>query len=170
MKDIAGRVLGIRLRRPNGFKLAVTGSREGLFIPGLDNQANETSPLLICEGPTDTAALLDMGFSHVAGRPSCTGGVKLLVELVRSRGRPEVVVVADADKPGRRGAENLASVLLVYTPAVRIIQPPVGQKDARDWLRAGGTRDDVEEVIRATEPRHLVIRARTTDCREGGRS
>ena len=59
--------------------------------------------MLICEGPTDTAALLDMGFANVVGRPSCTGGIKLLVELVCQRRSEEVVVVADGDEPGQGG-------------------------------------------------------------------
>jgi hypothetical protein len=150
-----GQVLGIRLRRPAGFKFAVKGGREGLFLPAGAEAGN--SPLLICEGPTDAAALWDMGFGAVVGRPSCTGGVKLLCELVR-RWRPaEVVVVADGDEPGCRGADNLAAVLVVYVPVVRVICPPGGIKDAREWLRAGGTRADVDKAIAAAPVRRLVV-------------
>jgi phage/plasmid primase-like uncharacterized protein len=124
MIDLDGNVLGIRLRRPNGYKFAVTGSREGLFIPS--DVEGESSPLLICEGPTDAAALLDMGFNNVVGRPSCMGGIKLLVDLVRRRQAQEVVIVSDGDEPGRHGAGNLAAVLVAYTPAVRVIVPPDG--------------------------------------------
>jgi hypothetical protein len=79
MMDVAGRVQGIRLRFSNGRKLAVRGGREGLFVP---SGLAATNQLLICEGPTDTAALLDLGFAAV-GRPSCAGGTRLLVELLR---------------------------------------------------------------------------------------
>lgn len=150
MSNAAGNVLGIRLRLPSGKKLSVKGGREGLFIPeGLGDGA-----LLITEGPTDAAALLDLGFNAV-GRPSCTGGVKLLVELVRDR--PEVVIVADGDAPGQRGANNLAVVLAAYAPAVRIITPPAGIKDAREWKRRGATHDDVQAAIDAAEVRTLKI-------------
>jgi hypothetical protein len=84
MTDANCYVLGIRLRRPDGSKFAAKGGNDGLFLPTgkcLD------STLLIAEGPTDTGALLDMGFANVVGRPSCTGGVKLLVELLRQRQR-----------------------------------------------------------------------------------
>jgi hypothetical protein len=40
---------------------------------------------------------------------------------------------------------------------VRVIVPPNGIKDARDWLRAGGTRQDVEEAIRAAAERRLRV-------------
>ena len=104
MQDAGGNVLGFRLRLPGGKKLSVRGGKEGLFVPeGIDAHGL----LLIAEGPTDTAALLDLGFNAV-GRPSCTGGVKLLVDLVRKHRPSEVVIVADADTPGQRGAESLA--------------------------------------------------------------
>lgn len=161
MRDAGGGVLGIRLRRPDGRKFAVRGGREGLFLPQGGGGGGTGGRLLVCEGPTDAAALLDLGFDPgaVAGRPSCTGGTKLLCELVRQRRPSEVTVIADGDEPGRRGAANLAAVLLAYAPAVRVVQPPSGVKDVRDWLRAGGTRRDVEQQMAAAPARRLAIRA-----------
>jgi DNA primase len=95
----------------------------------------------------------------VAGRPSCTGGVKQVTELCQRRQSQEVVIVSDNDEPGRLGANNLASVLVAYVPAVRVIVPPDGIKDTRDWLKAGGTRQDVERAIEAATVRRLVIKA-----------
>jgi 5S rRNA maturation endonuclease (ribonuclease M5) len=174
MLSADGTVLGIRLRRETGKKFAVRGGKEGLFLPVGEAQGESgsvgsvrvgprgcysgDSTLLICEGPTDTAALLDMGFDNVVGRPSCTGGIKLLVELVRVQQPAEAVIVADTDEPGQRGASNLASVLVAYVPAVRVIQPPDGLKDARAWLQEGGTRQDVEKAIAAALVRRLTIR------------
>jgi hypothetical protein len=165
MRDAAGNVAGIRLRRPDGFKFAVTGGREGLFLPAGSDTAG--GPLLVCEGPTDVAALWDMGFRNLVGRPSCTGGIKLLVELVRRRRSPELVIVADGDEPGLRGARNLASVMVAYVPAVRVVAPPEGVKDARDWLRAGGGRQDVQQAIQAAPVRRLTVRAATTGTKRG---
>ena len=157
MTDSAGRVLGIRLRRPDGAKFSVTGGKEGLFVPSTVEGQN--GPLLICEGPTDTAALLDMGFNNVVGRPSCTGGMKLLVELVRQRKPSSVVIASDGDEPGRRGADNLASVLVAYAPQVQVIAPPSGIKDVREWLQRGGTQQDIQAAIDAGPARRLVVRA-----------
>jgi hypothetical protein len=158
MTGAAGRVLGIRLRKQNGRKFAVSGGREGLFLPAdLDTRGR----ILICEGPTDTAALLDLDFAAV-GRPSCTGGVRLLVELVQRYRPVDVVVVADGDGPGRRGADNLASVLTAYAPAVRVIEPPSGINDARDWMRQGTAHDDVLAAIEATPARRLQVSTRPT--------
>jgi hypothetical protein len=68
-----------------------------------------------------------------------------------------VVVVADSDPPGQRGAENLARQLVAYVPAVRRITPPTGIKDAREWLQAGATAADVLRAIAAAPVRKLTI-------------
>lgn len=162
MKDDCGQYLGIRLRQPSRRKFAVAGGREGLFVP---SNLYAGGPLLICEGPTDTAAMLDLGFDAV-GRPSCGGGVKLLTNLVRGWNRPDVVVVSDADGPGQNGANNLAAALAVYCPSVRVIAPPEGAKDARDWKRRGATADDVHERIAAAPVRKLTVAATLMNGRE----
>jgi phage/plasmid primase-like uncharacterized protein len=158
MMDASGNIVGIRLRRPNGFKFAVSGGKEGLFLP----VGPHSSSLLIAEGPTDTAALLDMGYEagQVVGRPSSVGGIKLLANLVQNRQPKEVTIVADGDEPGQLGADNLASVLLVYCKAIRVIRPPEGIKDTRAWLQAGGTKEDVESVIAAAPVRLLAMTVR----------
>ncbi len=161
MSDAGGRILGVRLRLPSGRKLSVRGGKEGLFIP---TDLNAGGRLLVCEGPTDTAALLGLGLSAV-GRPSCSGGVRLLVELVKQRRTADVVIVADGDGPGQRGAGNLAAVLMAYCPAVRIIAPPVGIKDAREWKRRGATAADVTAAIDAAPVRKLEIRAKAGRAR-----
>ena len=63
------RIIGILRRFPDGRKLCVKGGRAGLFIPAGLPDAGE---VLICEGPTDAAALITIGFDAV-GRASCRG-------------------------------------------------------------------------------------------------
>ncbi|MBI2481514.1 MAG: toprim domain-containing protein, partial [Planctomycetia bacterium] len=122
MSDSSGRVVGIRLRLLGGGKISVDGGKEGLFVPRV---LDPNVGLLICEGPTDTAAILDLGFNAI-GRPSCSGGLKLIVDLVQRRQPSQVVVIADRDAPGQQGAENLAAVLVAYSAAVRVIAPSAG--------------------------------------------
>jgi hypothetical protein len=158
MSDDTGRVIGVRLRTADGKKFAVRGSRNGLFISeGID----PTGLVLVAEGPTDTAALLDLGFAAV-GRPSCTGGVPLLAGFVRRHRPAHVVVVSDRDGHGRGqdGASELARRLTLYCRSVRVILPPDGVKDARAWVRAGATRDDVSGVIDAAPPWRVAVIAR----------
>ena len=153
MSDAAGKVRGIRLRTPYGRKFAVRGGKEGLFLPAdLDGGG-----LLITEGPTDCAALLDLGFAAV-GRPSCTGGIKLLVDLVKRRQPSQVVIVSDADAAGQHGANDLASAMQAYAQAVRVITPPDGIKDARQWKQRGATHEQIKSAIDVAPVRRLAIK------------
>lgn len=156
MVDATGRVIGIRRRLPSGRKLSVKGGHDGVFIP---DDLGTPDPLLISEGPTDTAALLDLGFPAI-GRPSCSGGTRHIIALVREAAPGTVVIVADPDEPGQRGADRLASAVRIYCRDVRIITPPAPHKDARAWKQAGATREKVEEAIQAAPARRLPVRCR----------
>lgn len=145
--------IGIRLRRPEGPKFAVTGSSNGLFIPR--NLTGE-GPLLIVEGPTDTAAMLDLNFDCI-GRPSCSACVDMTVAYCEGR---DVVIVGDYDEqkkrpdgtvyyPGQEGAEVLANALLGKARSVKLIYPPAGIKDSRAWKNAGATEGVVRAMIQA---------------------
>ncbi|MBM4020214.1 MAG: toprim domain-containing protein [Planctomycetes bacterium] len=142
MCDAKRRVIGIRLRAEDGRKWAVAGSHNGLFWP--DGLAG-IGPLLVCEGPTDTAALLDLGYDAI-GRPSCTGVVDLVIQVVRAQRRRDVVIVADADGPGIEGANRLAEALTAANRRPKVIRPLKG-KDARAWVQAGATPAVVDCAI-----------------------
>jgi hypothetical protein len=133
---------GIRLRAENGQKWAVRGSRNGLFWP--DALAG-SGPLLLGEGPTDVAALLDLGYDAI-GRPSCAGTIEMAVDAVRRLHHRLVVVVADADGPGVEGADRLAEALTEAGRRPKVIRPLQG-KDARAWVQAGATRAVVDSAI-----------------------
>jgi len=151
MSDSENRIIGVRRRSPSGYKLSVTGSVNGLFVPtGLDSGKR----LLICEGATDTAAALDLGFDAV-GRPNCSSRVEMTARA--ARGRTEIVIVGDDDPPGRRGAEKLADALALHYPSVKVVYPPENIKDLRDWLRAGLSRETLHRIIEETEPIRLKV-------------
>ncbi|MDM4014606.1 primase-helicase zinc-binding domain-containing protein [Roseiconus lacunae] len=158
MVDDQNEVVGIRLRSmETGDKWSVRGGQAGLFIPtGISNPER----LLICEGPTDCAAMVAIGFDAI-GRPSCNGAVAMTTRLVRRIGARECVIIADDDAHGAgiRGAESLAAELLAVCRLVRTMTPPKGVNDARDWINAGASHDDVLGVIGSTEPKSLTITA-----------
>jgi hypothetical protein len=148
MRDRAedGTATGIRLRRTDGTKWAVKGSRQGLFVP---RSFPIGGTLVITEGPTDAAAMLMLCFDAV-GRPSCNSGVGLLVDLVQQHHFQDVAIIADRDIPGQRGARYLASRLVGYVPeGVKIVTPPSTAKDARQWVQSGADRHDIMDAIEA---------------------
>lgn len=147
MWDGRGRMIGIRLRGLNGQKWCVPGSFNGIFHP-IYVANDEDTLLMICEGPTDCAALLDLGFDAI-GRPSALAGVNHLTEFVRA-GRRKVVIVIDADSKDAvelPGAVKLAKAIRPLTSDVSILRTPGGYKDIRGWYLCGGTRKDLMELI-----------------------
>ena len=155
MLDADGNVIGIRLRCPKtSRKWALNGSRAGLifdpegFIEPLDR-------LWVVEGPTDAAALLSIDL-HAVGVPSAGGSADLLVALAR-RVRPrEIVIVADGDEAGQRGAERLRDALLIMAP-VRMMTPPIGIKDPRAWVCSGADREAFERVAMDAQVHRVVF-------------
>lgn len=101
----------------------------------------EAEPL-ICEGPTDATAAMDLGFYPI-GRPSCQGCEKHVLDTCRRMHFTRATICSDADGPGITGARKLADGLRASRIAVRIVKPD-GHKDLRDWYRHGATRDVVE--------------------------
>jgi DNA primase len=155
MRDADERVIGIRLRLASGRKLAVPGSKNGLFIA--TRLIDYIDRLLVSEGESDCAALLDLGFTAV-GRPGCTSCARQLARLVHRVQPNAVIIVADNDAQGIRGANDLGRRLRINCADVRIIQPPEHLKDARDWKRAGATRDAIETSIAAACPVAISVR------------
>ncbi len=137
MKDGENNFVGIRLRNEEGRKWAVTGSRQGLFIPCV----KLSDPLYICEGPTDTAAALSIGLCAI-GKPSCNCNTEQISILVKRNNIKKVVIVSDQDEPGLRGAETLSKELKISNC---IILPPA--KDMREFVNRGGTKMIIETLV-----------------------
>lgn len=162
MRDGDDQLTGFRLRRWNGAKFTRKGTHEGLCLP---RSLSTGTQLLVAEGPTDTAALLDLGFNAV-GRPSCTGGVQQLSRLVRRLKSTELVIAADADGPGQLGASRLMERMVQDVP-VRIFRPPA--KDIREWLQRGGASTTEVLGLIAAAPVHrlsVIVKSRTTGGRQ----
>lgn len=138
MREANGNVCGIRYRSMNDQKFAERGGREGLFFQPADLVREY---LVIVEGASDTAAMIDVGFPSVIGRANCTGNVPQIVSLCRRLGPLRIVVVPDNDAPGINGANLLIESL---PNGANLLRLPDGIKDVRecvqstknaDWLR-----------------------------------
>jgi hypothetical protein len=154
MRDDTGKVIGIRTRDWNGNKKAITGSRAGLFY----SQSPEALELLerfnvafLAEGPTDTSALLTLGF-YAVGRPNCMSGNDYVIKLLKRFKISRAVIVSDNDeiktggkRPGLVGANQLKKQLGI--PSV-LWMPPSPIKDVREFVSEGGTRELIEDDLR----------------------
>ena len=160
MVDNIGRITGMRLRKPDGVKFSVTGGHEGVFR-AVDWNSCPGKMLYIVEGASDAIALHGVGIQSVIGRPSCTGGISIITSLVREHRPKHIIIIADNDTPGFAGAERLAQNLMAYCRDVRIITPPAGIKDARQWITAGATADTIHAAADAAPRKTIIIQIRT---------
>lgn len=150
MVNGSGQKIGIRLRAASGAKWAVTGSRQGIFIP----QTLADDVAFIVEGPTDCAAALTMGVFPI-GRPSCRGSVSYTQIAINRLNINRAVLIADNDpskfdekvkrwipSPGIEGAKALANELQV--PCCNLVLPA---KDMREFLNLGGTKEFIGSLV-----------------------
>ncbi|MDZ4851261.1 MAG: primase-helicase zinc-binding domain-containing protein [Pirellulaceae bacterium] len=156
MRDDVGGVIGVRLRCPTtARKWALMGSRAGLIYSDDLLSIESLKRLLICEGPSDAAALMSIGFD-VVGVPSSGCGGELLDGLCRRMRPAEIVLMADGDDVGIKGMRRLADVLMIVAP-VRIVSPPAGVKDVRAWVVSGADRSVIESAIDAASVLSIVM-------------
>jgi len=139
MRDGIGNIVGIRTRYRSGHKAAIKGSSSGLFIP---LYLPDDGDIWVCEGPTDTAAMLSVGLLAI-GRPSNTGGLIELVATLKRRKRCTIHIFADRDEAGSEaerltihGAQTLAIELAKANRRCKIVRPPQ-HKDCRDMTTDG---------------------------------
>jgi len=154
MSDGDGKYIGIRLRNKDGQKWAVTGSRQGVFLP----KSNFKVTPKVCylpEGPTDTAALLSMGLFSI-GRPTCMSGNELVAQALKRLKIYKAVIISDNDglkqfankesRPGIIGAKKLKKELGINSV---IWMPPAPIKDVREFYKRGGTAQQIENEIKS---------------------
>jgi 5S rRNA maturation endonuclease (ribonuclease M5) len=97
--------------------------------------------LFICEGPTDTAALLSLGLFAI-GRASCRGGIPIIQAIVDQLAL-EVVIVCDNDSPGLAGADLLMKS--IRKPVVKLIPPT---KDIRFFVQKGASKALIDSMLK----------------------
>ena len=74
-----------------------------------------------------------------------------------ARGRTEIVIVGDNDTQGRTGVKKLADALVLHYPNVKVIYPPDGINDLRQWLTAGLSTKTLLNLIQQTKPIEIRI-------------
>lgn len=140
-----GAIVGLLRRWPNGDKKIRTGDSRGLTIP--QGFQDRSGPVYVTEGASDCLAALSLGLRAI-GRPNTDGGAAELVELLAAV-PDEVIVIADNDEPGRRGAAKVAREIADgLGRSVSILSPPEADKDLRETLsRCGSTDLALKELL-----------------------
>jgi putative DNA primase/helicase len=167
-RNAAGEVIGTAYRNADGSKDTKPRSKRGLILAWpLANYAGTSAgdPVFVCEGASDTAAMMSLGL-HAVGVPMAGQCGAMLAELLAER---YAVLVADADGAGRTGMAKIAAAIYDAAARVRVIEPPDGAKDARAAVIAGADRDDFLVLANAAarwQPTHAP--GSTTPTNTGG--
>ena len=108
-------------------------------------RADPAAPVYVVEGEKDVEALRRLGLVSTCN----SGGAGKWHESYATslRGR-DVVILPDADEPGRRHAEAVRQALAGQARSVRVVELPLaaGRKDVSDWLRDGGTAAELAQL------------------------
>lgn len=122
-----------RQRKPNGlggWEWTTAGVRRVLYrLPELLASAGT---VYLVEGEKDVATLERHGLTATCN-PGGAGKWKFVADGARGwlKGR-DVAIVADADEPGRKHAEEVRASLSGVVKSVRVVSPPNGHKDVSD--------------------------------------
>jgi putative DNA primase/helicase len=133
-----------RQRRPDGrggWHWNLNGVRRVLYrLP----EVLAAKSLLVCEGERDCETAAKMG---IVATCNAGGAAKWRDEYSEPLRRKQVAIIADADEPGRKHAQQVATSLFLKAESLKVLELP-GGKDLSEWLARGGTRDALLELIR----------------------
>jgi 5S rRNA maturation endonuclease (ribonuclease M5) len=144
---------GFRQRRPDGnggWIWNLTCVQRVLYRLPEVLAANEVH---VFEGEKDCESARSLG---VVATCNPGGAGKWRDEYSETLRGKRVVIIADADEPGRRHAQQVAESLHDKAASVKVLELP-NAKDLSEWVERGGRRDALLELIRnAPEWRPLL--------------
>ena len=128
------------------------GVRRVLFkLPEILEAREARKVIHIVEGEKDVLALRQLGLPATC---ISAGGGKWNGSYSECLRGATVAILPDNDDIGRTKSEDAATSLLGTAASVRVVElpdlPPGG--DVSDWLDAGGTREELIELVRAAPP------------------
>ncbi len=138
-RNADGEVVGTAIRLPDGSKDFKPGGKRGLILAWPLDGYSGTSfdhPVYVCEGASDTAAMMTLGLDAV-GIPMAGQCGAWLAQALKDR---HTVIVSDADTAGANGTAKIVKALQGKAASIRVILPPNGEKDARAAVIAGADK------------------------------
>jgi hypothetical protein len=138
-----------RQRRPDGkggWIWNLDGIRRAPYrLPELIEAIANDRPVFVVEGEKDVENLREVNIVAT----TCPGGAnKWRLEYNHLFAGADVVVIADADEPGRKHAHSVATALSGVAKRIRLLE--LSAKDASDWLAAGGTTEELWALVERT--------------------
>ena len=112
----------------------------------LNEWLDEDGPILIAEGERKVDALFELSFLATCNSGGARKFSRGFAPYFQDR---DVVLLPDNDDAGRDHVRQVAAILEPVASSIRIVElPGVGEKgDVLDWLRAGGTCEELRSLI-----------------------
>lgn len=130
----------------SGWKWNMTGARRVLYhLPEVLKAKQDGETIYLVEGEKDVESLRQRGFVATTGP---MGAGKWEPEYTEFLSAANVVIIADADDPGREHARAVKELLDEVGSVVAINEARVG-KDVSDHFANGGRVDDLIETVPA---------------------
>ena len=132
-----------RQRRPDGkceWSWNLDGVRRVLYrLP----EVLTAKSVLVVEGEKDCETARKMGLVATCNPGGAGKWREEYSECLRGR---RVLIIADADEPGRKHAAQVAASLAGKVESLKVIELP-GAKDLSEWVERGATRDALDGFI-----------------------
>ena len=131
------------------WKWSMKGVERVLYkLPNILEAKSNNRMVFVVEGEKDVGAINKLEL-HATCNP---GGSSIwLPQFVETLTGARVVVIADKDKPGRDHALIIAHSLFGKAKALYVIEMPNRDgrkvKDIHDWITAGGTKEELGQII-----------------------
>ena len=136
---VKGEKKTFRQRHPDGrggWVKNTKGVRRVLYrLPEVLAGIADEKPVFVVEGEKDVDALVALGYCATTMPGGVGGGWRQ--DYTDTLAGADVVVVADADDPGRRHAEKVRQALDGVANTVAVFEPVEGHKDVAEHLGAG---------------------------------
>lgn len=165
--DEVGQVL-FQIRRDAGKKFKAFHHNGKAWVAGLNgqrkvlyrlNEVAKAQSAYVVEGEKDVDTMAAMGFVATCNP---FGAGKWQPEHSESLRDKVVNILPDNDDPGRKHAELVARSLHGIAKEIYIVKIPKG-KDVSDFIAAGGTADDIIDLVQRGEPWNPAFKERIVE-------
>jgi DNA primase len=123
--------------------LFLAGPHKGIFNVKATKVYDE---IILTESIIDALSLIQLGMENVQPCYGTNGFTEEHLKLLKDNLVKTIIVGFDADEAGRKASDKLKAQLVDEGFKVKAIAPPKG-KDWNDYLLAGGTKEEVQELI-----------------------
>lgn len=131
----------------SGYKWTMEGARRVLYdLPELIAAKAEGKTIHVVEGEKDAETGKALGEVFTTA-PMGAGVGKWLEEYSESLAGADVVLIPDADEPGRRHMRAVRDSLIEHGCTVRVLETAPGFKDLTEHIQGGKTLADLIETI-----------------------